>query len=289
MAKKEISGTIIKAVGGIFRVRTESKVYRCQARGLLKRGDEKLYVGDKVLLGEEKGVLYIREVLPRKNHLIRPYVCNIDCLAVVIAPLPVCDWVLVDKLLLTGEVHGIPVVLLCNKSDMGGEVYEYACRVYGDLAEVYSISAETGEGIDTLKEKLKGVVCFAGQSAVGKSSIMNALADLGQETGELSKIQRGRNTTRHIELFQLNDQLSVMDTCGFSLLESEDVEPEDLALYYRDFVRLGRCKYNMCRHLAEPECTIKAAATSGKLDQGRYERYKTIYQVLLERRNKNYD
>ena len=186
-------------------------------------------------------------------------------------------------------MHGIRVVLVCNKSDLGGDQYDYALRVYGDMADVYCISAETGDGVAQLAEALHGVVCLAGQSAVGKSSLMNALADLDQQTGGLSKIQRGRNTTRHIELFRVRDDLCIMDTCGFSLLEAEDVKDSELALYYPDFVRLGRCKFHSCTHVAEPECVVKAAVDKGELDSGRYQRYLSIYNELVERRKNNYD
>lgn len=286
---KRIEGVIVKSVGGIFKVQTAAKTYKCTARGILKRGDEKLYVGDKVVLAEERGTYYICEALPRKNLLIRPYVSNVDCLAVVIAPLPEADWVMVDKMLLAGEVHGIPVALVCNKADIGTEHYHYAKSVYGDMADVYLISAETGEGVRELASALRGVVCLAGQSAVGKSSLMNVLADLDQETGGLSKIQRGRNTTRHIELFKVRDDLAIMDTCGFSLLEAEDVKDNELSFYYPDFIRFGRCKFNACTHIAEPECAVKAAVERGELDAGRYQRYLSIYNELVERRKNNYD
>ena len=288
MTKPQLQGVITKSVGGVFRVQAGDKVLRCQARGILKR-DDKLYVGDHVCLQQEKGVWYIASVLARRNLLIRPYVANVDCLAIVVAPLPQCDWGMVDKLLLAGEVHGIPVAIVCNKADLGLENYRYATAVYGAMAKVYSVSTATGEGVAALFDSLGGVVCLAGQSAVGKSSLLNAFADLGQQTGELSRIQRGRNTTRHIELFSLREDLQVMDTCGFSLLEPEDVKDAELALYYPDFVRLGRCRYNMCTHTAEPDCVVKQAVQQGELDSGRYQRYVALYNELVERRKNSYD
>ena len=286
---KTLDGLIVKSVGGVFRVKAGGKTLRCFSRGILKRGDDKLYVGDKVLLKEDKGTYYIADVYPRKNLLIRPYVSNVDAIAIVVASVPKCDWVMVDKLLLSGEVHGIPVVIICNKSDLDTANYEYACRVYGSMAKVYSVSAETGEGVEQLSRELSGVVCLAGQSAVGKSSLLNALADMSQETGGLSKIQRGRNTTRHIELFEVNDHLAVMDTCGFSLLEPEDVEDRELSLYYPDMVALGRCKYTLCTHTSEPECVVRQAVEDGRLDKGRYERYVEIANELTQRRKNEYD
>lgn len=288
MANKQTQGLVVKSVGGIHHVKVASKVYRCQARGILKRND-KIYVGDMVSLQEERGVYYIANVLPRRNLLTRPYVSNVDCLAVVIAPLPVCDWGMVDKMMLASAYHGVDIVLVCNKNDLGLSEYQYALRVYGSMARVYSVSTQTGEGVDELFAALRGVVCLAGQSAVGKSSLMNAFADLGQATGDLSRIKRGRNTTRHIELFSLREDLQVMDTCGFSLLEPEDVSEAELALYYPDFVALGRCKFAMCTHLAEPECVVKQAVQEGVLDRGRYERYVALYNELAQRRKNNYD
>lgn len=287
---KTLDGVIVKSVGGVFRVKTASgKTLRCFSRGILKRGDDKLYVGDRVLLKEDKGTYYIADVYPRRNLLIRPYVANVDAIAIVVANLPKCDWVMVDKLMLSGEVHGIPVVIICNKSDLDTSNYEYATKVYGSMATVYSVSAETGEGVEQLAQDLHGVVCLAGQSAVGKSSLLNRLTDLNQETGGLSKIDRGRNTTRHIELFEVNDHLAVMDTCGFSLLEPEDVEDRELSLYYPDMVALGRCKYTLCTHTSEPDCVVRQAVEQGKLDSGRYERYIEIVNELKERRIKEYD
>lgn len=286
---KTLDGVIVKSVGGIFRVKAKGKTYRCFSRGILKRGEDKLYVGDNVLLKEDKGTFYIADVYPRRNLLIRPYVANVDAIAIVVAPVPKCDWVMVDKLLLSGEVHGIPVMLICNKCDLDDDNYAYAKRVYGELAKIYRVSAETGEGVDDLERELNGVVCLAGQSAVGKSSLLNRLADMRQETGGLSKIDRGRNTTRHIELFEVNDHLSVMDTCGFSLLEPEDVEDRELSLYYPDMVALGRCKYTLCTHTTEPDCVVKQAVEQGRLDQGRYERYVEIAKELTERRKNEYD
>ena len=130
------------------------------------------------------------------------------------------------------------------------------------------------------------MVCFAGQSAVGKSSLLNRLCEAGQEVGGLSKIDRGRNTTRHIEIFNLFDDVYAVDTCGFSLFDLQDIDERDLALYYPDFLELGRCKYNMCAHKDEPECKVKEAVAKGLLDEGRYKRYLAIYEEIKENRLK---
>lgn len=282
---KSIEGRVVKGVGGIFKVATATKTLKCSARGLLKRGDEKLYVGDYVILKEEKGVWYIDEVKPRKNLLIRPYVSNVDYLMIVIAPLPEPDYVLLDKLLIYCIECDVTPIIVINKCDISNDIFPYVSNVYSSLAKIYSVSASSGEGLDELMSDVKGTVCFAGQSAVGKTSLLNKLLDLELETGELSKIQRGRNTTRHIEIFKYKD-LEIVDTCGFSMYELSDFNEYDLYAYYPDFSSLGRCKFSTCTHTKEPDCVVKQAVEKGILDKGRYERYVAIYKEIEELRRR---
>lgn len=282
---KSLEGRIIKGVGGIFKVSTDSKTLKCSARGLLKRGEDKLYVGDYVILKEEKGVWYIDDVKPRKNLLIRPYVSNVDYLLIVIAPLPEPDYVLLDKLLIYCIECDVTPIIVINKCDIESDIALYVNKVYGDQARIYSVSANSGEGLEALMGDVKGTVCLAGQSAVGKTSLLNKLLDLSMETGELSKIQRGRNTTRHIEIFKYRD-MEIVDTCGFSMYELTDFNEYDLYAYYPDFACLGRCKFSTCTHINEPDCRVKEAVDKGSIDKGRYERYLAIYKEIEELRRR---
>lgn len=282
---KSIEGRIVKGVGGVFKVSIGSKILKCTARGVLKRGADKLYVGDYVVLKEEKGIWYIDEVKERKNLLIRPYVSNVDYLMIVLAPLPEPDYVLLDKLLIYCIECDVTPIIVINKSDLENDIYPYVSKVYSEQAKIYSVSANSGDGLEELMLNVKGTVCFAGQSAVGKTSLLNKLLDLSMETGELSRIQRGRNTTRHIEIFKYKD-LEIVDTCGFSMYELTDFNEYDLYAYYPDFSSVGRCKFSTCTHINEPDCRVKECVRNGFLDKGRYERYIAIYKEIEELRRR---
>lgn len=282
MGSKRAEGRVIKGVGGRFKVLCGDKVYTCVARGKLQLGD-RIIVGDMVSLAEIRGEYVIDKIMPRRNELVRPPVANIDMLVIVVAPLPATDWTLVDKLLIFAAEYRITPVLCYNKIDLTKAELDYAQSVYGNLTEIVAVSALTGEGFDELKGKLSGVACFAGQSAVGKSSLLNLFGEK-QEIGDMSRIERGKNTTRHVQIFSVEEGLMIVDTCGFSLLDLEGIKPEEIMLYYPDFLALPKCRYNMCTHIAEPDCRVKAAVEAGIIDNGRYERYVAIYNEVLERR-----
>lgn len=282
MANKMLEGKVVKGVGGRFKVLCGGKALNCSARGKLHLED-KILIGDTVTVAEIRGEYVIVNILPRRNKLIRPPVANIDMLVIVVAPLPATDWVLVDKLLIFAAEYGITPVLCYNKIDLTAAELDYAGKVYGGIADIVAVSALTKEGFDALKERLSGVVCFAGQSAVGKSSLLNLFGEK-QETGDLSRIERGKNTTRHVQLFEIKEGLMIVDTCGFSLLDLEGIKPEEIMLYYSDFLALPKCRYNMCTHTAEPGCEVKAAVEAGTIDKGRYDRYLAIYNEATERR-----
>ncbi|NCA68071.1 MAG: ribosome small subunit-dependent GTPase A, partial [Clostridia bacterium] len=194
MANKLLQGKVIKGVGGRFKVLCGKEVLSCVARGKLHISD-KIFVGDEVNVAFIKGTYIIDDILPRKNQLIRPPVSNIDMIILVIAPTPAADWMLVDKLLIFAAEYSITPVLCYNKIDLDEAELEYLHKVYGKLAKTTTVSAVTGEGLPELKKMLSGVVCLAGQSAVGKSTLLNLFCKTNQEIGDLSRIERGRNTT----------------------------------------------------------------------------------------------
>lgn len=292
MAIRGGTGRITKIVSSRYEIATEDgKTAVATARGKLRLNGE-LYVGDNVRYAFERGTAVITEMLPRKNSLIRPFVANVDTCIIVVAKVPEPDMLLVDKIILNCHTEGIRPVLCYNKSDLAeeGEI-DALFAPYKDYMECISVSAERKTGFDELSEVVKGkTVCFAGQSAVGKTSLLNAILDLNLKTDGLSKkIKRGKNTTRHVEIYPALGGY-IVDTCGFSMLTITDIKPEELIYYYADFLDYqDDCKYRGCTHTDEPECAVKKAVADGKIEKSRYERYLTIYQELKEYRRKLYD
>lgn len=286
MSKNCLKGRVIKGVTSRYHVDTKEGVKIVPARKKVKNIGE-ILVGDIVEIAKEGTTFVLENVLPRKNQLIRPYVANVDVCLIVIAPLPKPDFLLVDKVIVNCLVEGIMPILVANKSDLG-EISEL--NEYRNILEIQSCSATTDEGIEKLTSLFDGkTVCLAGQSAVGKSSIINAIlkTDKLETAGLAKKSMRGKHTTRQTELLHVGNCF-LIDTCGFSLLDAIEIEPEELRLYYDEFEALrSLCKFRGCTHLNEPECAVKSDIGLS-VSQGRYERYKTIYQELEERKNKKF-
>lgn len=277
-------GVVTKKLANKFWVKTDKDIICLEARGNLKK--DNIFVGDKVEFQNN----CIEKVEERKNKLIRPPITNIDSLIIVIAPLPKPDYLCLDKMILFCKLNNIEPIICCNKQDLNGfnEVFEYTNKVYGKHYKVIKTSAKknVNELIDVLQNKISG---FAGQSAVGKSALIKKL--LPNETvvsGEMSeKIGRGKNTTRHCELFTLNTRSFIVDTAGFSSLDERllDIPYFELGYYYPDFLDyLEGCKYKSCEHYKESvnECSVKTAVKQGFLDRERYDRYILILKSLKE-------
>lgn len=229
----------------------------------------------------------------RKNRLDRPPVANIDKLVILISCTPKPDFALIDKMLVYSAMNKIQAHILVNKADLGAEeIFEAALFDYGKQADsVTLISTLTKFNLDKVEnEVLGGLVCLVGQSAVGKSSLINALNPKARfETGEMSKINRGRHTTRHSEIFKLDEGSYIIDTPGFSFLEI-DLDPKELNEYYFDF-KEGRklCKFRSCVHINEPECKILEMVENGEISKARYERYLNLYNELQNKWRRKYD
>ncbi len=289
-------GRIIKGIGGFYDVLTkENDVVTCKARGRFRKEGLVPMVGDLVEISmPETGYAAIDEVLPRRNALVRPPVSNIDQLIVVAAAsAPKPDWLLIDKLLLQAHSLGIDPLIVLNKIDDGGSDVVSGFQNDYSAFRTLLVSSKTGEGLDALKENLSDrISCFAGQSAVGKSSILNALfpEELALETGGLAKkTARGRHTTRRAELWPLLGG-AVLDTPGFSLLEIEELSQQELNESYPEFGDAPKnCRFAGCRHLSEPDCVVKELLKNGKLSQDRYERYAAIIEEIEQRRKHRYD
>ncbi|MBC5647071.1 ribosome small subunit-dependent GTPase A [Christensenella sp. NSJ-35] len=244
-------------------------------------------VGDLVDFADLSGYSSIEEILPRKNAMKRPAVANLDRMLLVLsAGKPMPDLLLADKLLIQAKQSGIHPVIVINKTDMD---FQYAQELEKQYAYYDTIltSAKDHEGIDLLEEKIRGkCVCLAGQSAVGKSSLINRLDEsFGLETGGLSKkTDRGKHTTRQAELFYVeNCDAYVVDTPGFSMFEM-NLNKDEIAGYYPEFCTFGKqCRFISCLHDREPDCGVKQAVETGEINRERYERYLRIIHSLEEK------
>lgn len=276
-------GTIIKGVGGFYYVKVSDKVYECKARGVFRKQKITPTIGDraKIELSSEKGS--IEEILPRNSFLVRPPVANVDTMMLVIAASsPEPNLYLIDKMLVNAEINAIKPAICINKTDLA--IREDIENIYKTAGyKVFAVSAENGEGIDNLLEYLKGrTTAFAGLSGVGKSSILSIITDDNLEVGSVSeKIQRGKHTTRHVELFELKGGGFVLDTPGFSSLEIEGISAEDLWQYFPEMVdSQNKCRFRSCSHINEPDCFVKLKLNSVEIYPSRYESYIQIYNKL---------
>ncbi len=280
-------GVVIKNISNTFDIAVENNILPAICRGSLKQ--DKVVVGDKVAFEMQNGKAVITKVLPRKNILIRPNIANVDSLVIVLSPLPKPDFVLIDKLILMCLHNDIKPIICVNKKDISPDFLEDVKRQYKDVVlDLVSISALNGEGLEELKKLLVGKIsAFAGQSAVGKSTILNSLFKQSlAKTGVLSdKTLRGRHTTRHTEMFMLEKDCFIIDTPGFSMLNIPDITYDNLKFYYPDFAEF-ECKYTSCTHTkeSESECGIKQAVLQGLIDKDRLERYNYIYNELKTRK-----
>ncbi len=287
-------GLLLKGIGSFYEVLTDAgDSVTCKARGAFRREGLTPTVGDRVgIERQQSGYAQLCEILPRRNLSVRPAVANIDQLLIVVsASAPAPDWMLVDRLIIAAtRMHVVPVPVL-NKIDTASDsIRETFLREYHAF-DTLTVSAETGAGLDALRERLTGKVsCFAGQSAVGKSSLLNALfPELQLETGGLSeKTERGRHTTRHAELWPYAGG-AVLDTPGFSLFETECLEQDELDACYPEFQNARPCRFPGCMHISEPDCGVKPLLSTGELTAERYERYTEIAKEYQYRRKHRYD
>lgn len=292
-----MQGVILRGIGGFYyAMDDEGQVHTLRAQGKIRRERMKPKVGDRVEItpgeGEEHG--WIHHILPRRNELVRPPVANIDLIVIVVAAAtPDPDLMMVDRLMMNARRSGIDVRMVINKCDLDPEsAADIANQYRGAQADPIMVSARTGEGLEQLKECLKGKVhALAGQSGAGKSTTINALYGFSLETGDLSrKIERGKNTTRHCELIPVPGGGMVLDTPGFSLLETDLFEPVELKDSYPEFsLYEGQCFFQPCYHASEPRCAVRDAVAEGKIDDQRHERYKALLDEMKQRWRDRYD
>ena len=292
-----MQGTILRGIGGFYYVLDDAgNVYTVRAQGKIRRERLRPKVGDRVEItpgeGEEHG--WIHRILPRRNELERPPVANIDVIAIVVAAAtPDPDLMLADRLILNARRAGIEVRLVVNKADLAPESAAEIVRQYaGAGVEPLMLSAAKNEGVDALRALLRGRVhALAGQSGAGKSTLINALYGLDMETGDLSrKIERGKNTTRHCELVPVEGGGMVLDTPGFSLLETDVFDPVELKDNWPEFAGSeGECFFQPCYHATEPRCVVRQAVEDGQISRQRHERYVALLEEMKQRWRDRYD
>ena len=290
-----MQGKIVKGIAGFYYIHTpDNKVYECKAKGIFRKEKLKPLVGDNVemkLLDEEKKTGNIEEILERKNELIRPAVSNVDqALVIFAAAKPEPNLNLLDRFLISMEKQDIETVVCFNKMDEASEeVIEKLRHIYeGCGYKVLFTSALLERGVEGIKNLLKDkTTVLAGPSGVGKSSLINLIQpEANMETGSISeKIQRGKHTTRHSELFFIDGTSYIMDTPGFSSLYIDNMEKEELKEYFSEFHQYeNECRFTGCVHINEPNCGVKEALKNGQISQARYDNYVLMYEELKDKK-----
>lgn len=281
-----LCGVIEKGIGGFYYVNTENGIIECRAKGIFRKMGMTPLVGDnvEVELNADHKTGVVANIFERRNTLVRPAVSNVSqMMAVVALESPKPNTYVLDKLISSAEYAGLKISLCFNKSDLNDDI-ELPDIYRAAGFEVVVVSATENKNIDKVKELLKDeITVFAGNSGVGKSSILNRImCEERFEIGQVSdKTERGRHTTRHSELVGLPFGGYIIDTPGFSSFELEAVTPEDLPGLFREFGEfLDGCRFLDCRHIAEPDCGVRKALSMGKISTSRHESYKLLYDEV---------
>ncbi|NLL94123.1 MAG: ribosome small subunit-dependent GTPase A [Clostridiales bacterium] len=290
-----MTGKIIKGIGGFYYVHiVHSGIFKCSAKGIFRYKKIKPLVGDNVvveILNEEEMTGNIVDILPRKNQLIRPAVANIDQALVVFAvksPMPNLN--LLDRFLVMMETQNVNSVLCFNKTDLVDEssLIELKKTYVSARYHVIFTSTIDNYGLEDVRKILDGkTTSLAGPSGVGKSSMLNAIMPENvMEIGDISKkIERGKHTTRHTELFNVEGNTYIMDTPGFSSMYVCQCEKEELKSYFPEIIELeGGCRFNGCVHINEPKCAVKEAVMQGEIGSSRYDNYKIMYEEIKNKK-----
>lgn len=301
-------GKIIKGIAGFYYVHTVESgicdmaagekaaggIFECKAKGIFRKDRVKPLVGDDVeidILDMDTMTGNIRRILPRENELIRPAVANVDQALVIFSMTsPAPNLNLLDRFLIMMEYRSVHTIVCFNKRDLSTQEEENRLReIYCKCGcELLFMSVHEKAGTDCVGERLKGrTTVVAGPSGVGKSSMINLMyPEAEMATGEISrKIDRGKHTTRHSELFSLGGDTYLLDSPGFSSLYLQDLEKEQLKDYFAEFREYEPyCRFQGCMHLHEPDCGVKQAVREHEISPVRYENYKDIYEELKNKR-----
>lgn len=282
---------IVKGIGGFYYVQTAKGIVECKAKGIFRKNKISPVAGDFVRLEQEKHSAVIAEILPRKNLFVRPPIANVDLFFIVASTVePTPSTLVIDKLSAIAVHKDVQPVLVITKTDL--HPVDTLMQIYQKAGfPVLCVNAATGEGMEALREMLRGhVSVFCGNSGVGKSTLLSAL--IPQEklaTGEISKkLGRGRHTTREVVLYEVNGGL-VADTPGFASLDMEraaPIEKEDLQFAFPEIAqRFGECRFTGCAHLSEKDCAVRRAVENGEISPTRYESYAALYEEAKQRKD----
>ncbi len=288
--EKVYHGVITKGVGSFYDIMCDElkAPVRCKGRGRLKHKDGILLVGDEVNFSfvegnheEYSGIIISRA--KRRNEFIRPPIANVDLLLLVVAAKrPAPNHLMMDRFLVQAEIAGVDVCIIINKMDQMKEAIHPLEEIYSSY-KVLKTSTKTGDGMDALLQICSNKkVALSGPSGVGKSSILNyLLKEQIMEVGDISKKSRGKHTTRHVEIFRGPLDSLIFDTPGFTSFDSQNLNADDVKLYYREFLdHMQECRFSDCMHIMEPSCGIKNAVKEGKIHQERYNNYLQMVELL---------
>lgn len=291
-----MQGIIVENVSNLYKVQVKDKIYETTPRGKLKKNEMLPVVGDNVeieIIDELKRTAVIEQILPRKVYIKRPKLANLTQIVFVVSSKnPKPDLLLLDKQLVFANYLKIKAIIILNKTDLDdNKEFKAISETYKKIGyDVLETAAKEKIGIDKLKEKLKGNInAFAGNSGVGKSTLINALFNRNvTQEGQISeKNKRGKNTTTSIKLYEIDKDTYIADTPGFSTFEISEIESNELYNYFREFNNKN-CKYVGCTHIKEEDCGIKQDVKKGKISEGRYNRFCKIYNELKEGESKKW-
>lgn len=278
-----MKGIVLKVEPNLYSVKVENQLIECTARGLLKFKKSPILVGDMVIVDEESNS--IQKILPRKNEFVRPPIANVDQLVIVVAVAdPVPDLMLLDKQIVMAEKNNVEPIICINKIDLDAD-YSSIIETYENIGyQVITTTAKNGIGIDKLARIISNkITAFSGNSGVGKSALTNNIfnEEVTKEGETSEKLQRGRHTTKHVELYEFANNSFIADTPGFSSFEIEGITCKELADYFIEFENyVSECEFRSCAHVKELNCGIKKAVAKRKIDKGRYERYVQLYEKI---------
>lgn len=281
------TGTIIKGIGGFYYVKCDDEIVECRARGNFRKKSILPYVGDVVSVNIEESLGYVVEIHKRKNFFVRPPIANIDVLLIVSSVSdPAPDTVFIDKMIITALANNVLPVLCFNKADLKNDSDKIVESYKQSGFKVFVTSTVQKTGTEEVKNYItsSGVTAVCGFSGVGKSSLLNTIMNnQAFETGAISeKLNRGKHTTRHVELIELCDGAYIADTPGFSSVSlSESLDCDELINFYPDFSDYtDGCKYRDCNHTTDKFCGVCDAVNDEKIPRFRYENYKMLYNTL---------
>lgn len=282
--KNELSGKIIKAIGGLYFVETPEGILECKARGIFRKQDISPCAGDNVIINIDNEAI-ITQICERKNSLIRPPLANLDQLIFVISTCePSPNYTIVDKFIAISEYKGIEPIVVITKNDVekSNEIQD----IYEEVGiKVLTMDYTNNEGCDELYDLLENKIsAFTGNSGVGKSTLLNNIdSSFSIETNEISKkLGRGKHTTRQVELYRLKNGGYIADTPGFSTFDTNRYDvilKEQLSSCFREFSEFeGKCRFQDCSHTKENGCAIIEAMNNGLISKSRHNSYVIMFE-----------